>query len=49
MGLIFNEKGMSPDSERIEVTKRLKNPSNKIELQQILGVVNSLVSLQWQL
>lgn len=42
MGLIFNEKGMSPDSERIEVIKKLKNPSNKKELQQILGVVNFL-------
>lgn len=29
MGLIFNEKGMSPDSERIEVIKKLKSSSNK--------------------
>ncbi|KAL4134936.1 hypothetical protein QTP88_006616 [Uroleucon formosanum] len=38
LGLKFNEKGMSPDSERVEVIKKLKNPSNKKELQQILGV-----------
>lgn len=42
LGLKFNEKGMSPDSERVEVIKKLKNPSNKKELQQILGVVNYL-------
>jgi len=35
-GLNFNERGMSPDSERIEVIKKLKNLSNKKELQQIL-------------
>lgn len=42
MGLIFNEKGMSADLERINVIKQLKNPKNKKELQQILRVVNLL-------
>ncbi|KAF0739490.1 Uncharacterized protein FWK35_00028159 [Aphis craccivora] len=42
MGLKFNEKGMSPDEERIKVIKQLQIPHNKKELQQILGVVNFL-------
>jgi len=28
LGLNFNEKGMGPDSERIEVIKQLKNTRN---------------------
>lgn len=37
LGLIFDSKGMSPDKERVEVIKNLKNLNNKKELQQILG------------
>jgi len=40
MGLIFNEKGTSPDSERIEAIRKLKSPSNKRELQRILVILN---------
>jgi len=40
MSLNFNNQGMSPDVERIEVIKNLKNSSCKNGLQLVLGVVN---------
>jgi len=33
MGLKFNEKGMSPDGERIKVIKKIQIPHIKKELQ----------------
>ncbi|XP_022161148.1 uncharacterized protein LOC111027197 [Myzus persicae] len=42
LGLLFPKDGMKPDDNRITAIKELKIPSNKKELQQILGVINYL-------
>lgn len=42
VGMIFNEKGMSPDPEKIQAVQNLKNPHNKQELQRALGMINYL-------
>ncbi|XP_026689282.1 uncharacterized protein K02A2.6-like [Diaphorina citri] len=42
LGMVFNEAGMKPDSDRVESIKNLKAPSNRKELQSILGLINYL-------
>lgn len=41
LGFLFNEEGMH-DPQRVRVINELKDPSNKTELQSILGIVNYL-------
>lgn len=42
LGVIFNKSGMSPDPEKTKSIKTLSNPTNKNELQQLLGLINYL-------
>lgn len=42
LGHIFDEKGVCPDSEQVKAIIQLKEPSNKVELQRILGMINYL-------
>lgn len=42
LGHIFSQNGMKPDSEKIHAIEKLKEPSNKKELQRLLGMVNYL-------
>lgn len=42
VGVIFNEKGMLPDPEKVGAVQSLKNPTNKQELQRALGMINYL-------
>lgn len=42
MGHIFNSQGMRPDEEKIRAITQLKEPTNKVELQRIMGMINYL-------
>lgn len=42
LGLNFNEDGVAVDKSRIESILNLKNPNNKKELMQIMGMINYL-------
>ncbi|XP_050440056.1 uncharacterized protein LOC126845447 [Adelges cooleyi] len=42
LGFLFNESGMRPDPSRVEAINDLKDPTNKTELQKILGMINYL-------
>ena len=42
LGHIFNKDGMKPDPEQVKAILSLQNPSNKKELQKILGMINYL-------
>ncbi|XP_050528243.1 uncharacterized protein K02A2.6-like [Daktulosphaira vitifoliae] len=42
LGFLFNENGMRPDPVRIKAINELQDPTNKTELQRILGMVNYL-------
>uniref|UniRef100_A0A2S2NI46 RNA-directed DNA polymerase n=1 Tax=Schizaphis graminum TaxID=13262 RepID=A0A2S2NI46_SCHGA len=42
IGHIFNESGVSPDPEQVKAIVNLKNPSNKVELQRLIGMFNYL-------
>jgi len=38
----FNNEGMKPNEERVKALMALKPPTNKIELQRLLGAFNYL-------
>lgn len=40
IGHIFSELGIAPDPDRVKAILNLENPSNKKELQSILGMIN---------
>lgn len=40
--LKFNEQGISIDKTRIEAVQNLRNPKNKKELMQLMGMINNL-------
>lgn len=42
LGLIFNKNGVSIDQTRIDSIANLKNPNNKKELMQLMGMINYL-------
>lgn len=42
LGFVFNKCGMKPDPEHVKAIMSLEAPSNKKELQRILGMVNYL-------
>ncbi|XP_055910817.1 uncharacterized protein K02A2.6-like [Eupeodes corollae] len=44
LGHIFSSEGISPDPKRIESIRHIQTPSNKNDLQKILGTINYLRS-----
>lgn len=44
LGVKFSKEGMSPDPDKIDSIKKLVNPTNKTELQRMLGMINYLRS-----
>lgn len=42
IGQIFDKNGYRPDNEKVEAILQLREPSNRKELQSILGMVNYL-------
>jgi hypothetical protein len=44
VGMIFCEKGMLPDPDKVNAIETLENPKNKQDLQRMLGMMNYLRS-----
>lgn len=44
LGLSINQQGLKPDPEKIKAVQEIKSPSNRKELQRLLGSVNYLRS-----
>lgn len=42
LGNSFTPNGIKPDKEKVEAIKKLKTPTNKTELQRLLGTINYL-------
>ncbi|KAK9688331.1 RNase H-like domain found in reverse transcriptase [Popillia japonica] len=41
-GHIYNKNGVKPDNEHVKAILELKNPTSKVELQRMLGLINYL-------
>ena len=42
LGHVINANGISPDPSKTEVIQKMKSPTNVIELQRVMGMINQL-------